>query len=263
MQESSGTVSLVSGQYYPIRAQFGESGGGDNMTISFANPGLAKTTNGSGFFFTGEVAATSQGLFVTTLYDQSTNGYNLAQPTTANQPPINLATTPYSMIFDGSDRWIFNASVAFNMGAGSFTLRYVVSNNTGGNIFFKTNDTTFTWPGFAKKFWLGNGTTTENARGNFPAQVGCSENYCVSSTAITASVKNSVVHKANATNSVPIYVNGVQASLGTNNIAMNTDPGNYVIIGRGAQASNYIGNMFELELFSTRLSDADRLALEN
>ena len=44
---------------------------------------------------------------------------------------------------------------------------------------------------------------------------------------------------------------------------MNTDPGNYVIIGRGAQASNYIGNTFEIELFSTRLSDADRLALEN
>ena len=201
--------------------------------------------------------------FVATLYDQSVNGYNLAQPTAANQPPINLTTTPYSMIFDGSDLWIYSASVAFNMGAGSFTLRYVVSNNTGGCVFFKTNDTTFTWPGFAKKFWLGNGATTESARGNFPAQVGCSENFSVSSTAITATVKNSVVHKANATNSVPIYVNGVQASLSTNNIGMSTDPGNYVIIGRGAQASNYIGNTFEIELFSTRLSDADRLALEN
>lgn len=201
--------------------------------------------------------------FVATLYDQSTNGYNLAQPTTANQPPINLTTTPYSMIFDGSDLWLYNASVAFNMGAGSFTLRYVVSNNTGGCIFFKTNNTTFTWPAYAKKFWLGNGATTEGARGNFPAQVGNSESFCVSSTAITATVKNSVVHKANATNSIPIYVNGVQASLGTNNIGMSTDPGNYLIIGRGAQASNYIGNMFEIELFSTRLSDTDRLALEN
>lgn len=201
--------------------------------------------------------------YVATLYDQSVNGYNLAQPTLNLQPEINLTTTPYSMIFDGSDRWIYSASVAFNMGAGSFTLRYVVSNNTGGCVFFKTNDTTFTWPGFAKKFWLGNGATTESARGNFPAQVGNSENFSVSSTAITATVKNSVVHKANATNSVPIYVNGVQASLSTNNIAMNTDPGNYVIIGRGAQASNYIGNTFEIELFSTRLSDADRLALEN
>jgi hypothetical protein len=166
------------------------------------------------------------------------------------------------MIFDGSNRWIFNASVPFNFGAGSFTLRYVVSNNTGGNILFKAIGTAFTWStAYEKKFWLGNGG--ETTRGNFPSQVGNSENFSISSTSITASVKNSVVHKANATNSVPIYINGVQASLGTNNIAMNNDAGNFLIIGRAGNASNYIGNIFELELFSTRLSDTDRLALEN
>jgi hypothetical protein len=202
--------------------------------------------------------------FVSILYDQTTNGYDLSQPTTAIQPPINLTTTPYSMIFDGSDRWIFNGSVPFNFGEGSFTLRYVVSNNTGGNILFKAIGTAFTWSTqYEKKFWLGNGSTGETTRGNFPAQVGNSESFVVSSTAITASVKNSVVHKANATNSVPIYVNGNLASLSTNNIAMNNDAGNFLIIGRAGNASNYIGNIFEIELFSTRLSDTDRLALEN
>ena len=44
---------------------------------------------------------------------------------------------------------------------------------------------------------------------------------------------------------------------------MSNDPGNFLIIGRGGANSNYIGNIFEIELFSTRLSDADRLALEN
>jgi hypothetical protein len=52
MVERSGTVSLVAGQYYPIRIQFGENGVGDNMIVSFGNPGLAKTTNGQGFFYT-------------------------------------------------------------------------------------------------------------------------------------------------------------------------------------------------------------------
>jgi hypothetical protein len=52
MVERSGTVSLVAGQYYPIRIQFGENQQGDNMIVSFENPGLVKTPNGQGFFYT-------------------------------------------------------------------------------------------------------------------------------------------------------------------------------------------------------------------
>ena len=52
MVERSGTASLVAGQYYPIRIQFGENGGGDNMIVSFSNPVLAKTTDGQGVFYT-------------------------------------------------------------------------------------------------------------------------------------------------------------------------------------------------------------------
>ena len=203
--------------------------------------------------------------FVETLYDQSINVYNLSQPTTANQPPINLTTTPYSIIFDGSNRWLYNASVPLNMGAASFTFRYVVSNNTGGCILFKASGITFTWNGGEKSFWLGNGSTTEGARGNFPAFVGNGMNFVVSSAAITEGgviLKNSVVHKATSTTAVPIYINGLTASLGTNNISMFSDAGNYLIIGRGGNNANYIGNIFEIELFSTPLSDADRFVLE-
>jgi hypothetical protein len=74
MVERSGTASLVAGQYYPIRIQFGENGGGDNMIVSFANPGLAKTTAGQGFFytapppcmFTGPVTSGPSGIFTAT-----------------------------------------------------------------------------------------------------------------------------------------------------------------------------------------------------
>jgi len=47
--ERSGTISLVAGQFYPIRIQFGENQYGDNMIVSFSNPVLAKTTNGFGY----------------------------------------------------------------------------------------------------------------------------------------------------------------------------------------------------------------------
>ena len=50
MVEKSRTISLIAGQFYPVRIQFGEQGGGDNMIVSFSNPVLAKTTNGAGYF---------------------------------------------------------------------------------------------------------------------------------------------------------------------------------------------------------------------
>jgi hypothetical protein len=52
-QERSGTVSLTSGEYYPIRIMFGENTGGEVMTVSFAGPGVSKTTNGLGYYFDG------------------------------------------------------------------------------------------------------------------------------------------------------------------------------------------------------------------
>ena len=53
-QERSGTATLTSGTYYPIRIQFGENGGGDNMTVSFKSPSGTRTYNGSGFWFVNE-----------------------------------------------------------------------------------------------------------------------------------------------------------------------------------------------------------------
>jgi hypothetical protein len=87
MTEKSGTVSLVAGQYYPIRIQFGENGGGDNIIVSFSNPGLAKTTNGQGFFFT----APSTVIF-TGLQPKIFLGPLLSYPTSTGTPPTNDGT---------------------------------------------------------------------------------------------------------------------------------------------------------------------------
>jgi hypothetical protein len=200
---------------------------------------------------------------VDTWYDQTVNGYHMAN-TLNNQPAINLTTTPYSVAFSGgTTTWLYNSSVPFNFGAGSFTLRYVVSNNTGGCVLFKAIGTAFTWvTGYEKYFWLGNGAGGLGTTvGNYPSQVGNSENYSISNTAISG--KSSVVHKATSTTNVPIYINGTVTGLTMNNIIMQNDPGNYLILGRGGDTAAYIGNVFELQLFSTALSDTDRLLLEN
>ena len=50
-QEASGTSSLTSGVYYPIRIQFGEQGGGDVLTFSYSTPTISKTTTVTGKVF--------------------------------------------------------------------------------------------------------------------------------------------------------------------------------------------------------------------
>ena len=50
-QERSGTISLTSGVYYPIRIQFGESGGGDIMTFYYSTPTINLTATVTGRVF--------------------------------------------------------------------------------------------------------------------------------------------------------------------------------------------------------------------
>ena len=49
--ETSGSIALTAGVYYPIRIQFGEAGGGDVMTFNFSTSTITKTTNVTGLVF--------------------------------------------------------------------------------------------------------------------------------------------------------------------------------------------------------------------
>jgi len=57
MTPVSATVSLVSGNYYPIRILSGNSGGGGGLQFSFARNGTTYT-NGTGFFYQGTITNT-------------------------------------------------------------------------------------------------------------------------------------------------------------------------------------------------------------
>ena len=47
----SGTISLTAGQAYPIRIVHEEGGGGDNLTFSWAGPGITETTSLTQYFY--------------------------------------------------------------------------------------------------------------------------------------------------------------------------------------------------------------------
>ena len=49
--EASGTASLVSGTYYPIRVQYGEHTVGDQLDFNYSTPTITKTTNLTGRIF--------------------------------------------------------------------------------------------------------------------------------------------------------------------------------------------------------------------
>jgi hypothetical protein len=51
MRVVSGSISLESNTYYPIRIQFGENGGGDNCQFYWTPPGGTHTYNGASFFY--------------------------------------------------------------------------------------------------------------------------------------------------------------------------------------------------------------------
>jgi hypothetical protein len=57
--EVSGSIALTAGQYYPVRIQFGEAGGGDELQFNYETPTIAKTTTVTGKVF----------------YNSATNGF--------------------------------------------------------------------------------------------------------------------------------------------------------------------------------------------
>jgi hypothetical protein len=48
---TSGNQKLTAGQYYPMRIQYGNNGGGGAVTVGFAGPGIASTVTGTGYYF--------------------------------------------------------------------------------------------------------------------------------------------------------------------------------------------------------------------
>jgi hypothetical protein len=57
--EVSGSIALTAGEYYPVRIQYGEGGGGDELQFNYETPTIVKTTTVTGKVF----------------YNSATNGF--------------------------------------------------------------------------------------------------------------------------------------------------------------------------------------------
>jgi hypothetical protein len=197
--------------------------------------------------------------YVATWYDQSGAGNNATQGTAANQPQINLTTSPYSLIFAGngttSGQSLQTSSVSFAPGAagGKIGVEYIVGNNTGGCILANGS----------RKWWLAStsagSTPNESTQGNYPGTVGNGEGWSMCSTAITSS-KTTVVYNSTASGSGQLnYINGTSQSTSSKGWNTNIDGSNPFVIGAmtSGNFAYYSGNLYELIVTIPNFSTGD------
>jgi hypothetical protein len=204
--------------------------------------------------------------YVATWYDQSGKGNDASQATLANQPQINLATSPYSLIFNGSTTNMVNSNFTFNFGTSyKFSVRAVVNNTTGGCLLYKgTVEAPWNAPG-QKKWWLGDQNGGESSTNGYPNQVGNSEGYIFGQGSAITSAKTSVTwsvtgYSTTDTSLVSLYENASTTPItysGRSGLSQRSDPGNYLYIGTGGNSTNYGGNIYEIEIFSSSISASD------
>ena len=195
--------------------------------------------------------------YVTTWYDQSGQGKNLVQPTATNQAVVNTATSPCSLIFNGTSTNMYNSNFTFNFGPTfNYTIRAVVNNTVGGCLLYRGING-FGWSGGGiKKWWLGAQNGAEGTTGGYPNHVGYSEGYVYGQTAIT-SAKSSVTWSSSGFSSVVLYENASSVTVSYSRASPFTDQGTYLYIGAGGASAYYNGNIYEIEIFSTPLSASD------
>jgi GLEYA domain/Concanavalin A-like lectin/glucanases superfamily len=138
--ERSGTIDLIAGIAYPIRIIFQEQGGGDNLTFSWAGPGISKTTDLSQHFYTPIKNGVLLGRFLDTdsfIEAEVQSGvFNTTQICSDKQPPNNSASSA-QMFYDFLDPRCY---------PGSGSTIYDISGN-GRNATI-VGSPTFTYPYF-------------------------------------------------------------------------------------------------------------------
>ena len=136
MQEHSGTITLTTGTYYPIRMLFGNSGGGYNMITSFTPPSGTKTTNGSGYYYSTNVNLPDLLWYKFETGDISSNNLNLKNYSTGDY----LATCSTTGMLSTTTSAVGSGSL-FMSGSSWVSL---LSTNTLLNTFSSTQSGSYT-----------------------------------------------------------------------------------------------------------------------
>lgn len=191
--------------------------------------------------------------------DQSGNGYDLINATSALQPAYSSADTSFNNLpavnFDTANRGLYTSSITFPLGP--FTIIQNV-NLSSANGYLACHDTTAT-----AKTYLFNGVSSTiyvERSGGIATRNAASSTWAQSGT-------KTIVYRFDGTNVISLRVNGSALTLST---GASGTPGNQVISKRmylfcGTDtASNYvIGKCADFTVYNVALSDTDVQEIED
>ena len=202
--------------------------------------------------------ATSGGL-VTTWTDRSANAVAFNQGGSGAQPKLvtNVLNSLPGVKFSGGQFLQTPSYAAADFGATN-TIFFVLSGYTGGLVMYKGPADESWNRAYAKKIWMGDGSTNEYAAGAYPSFVG---NSCDYSTAkVAASTSAAVVcMQTTSANSISFYVNGAAVANDNHRLSLRSDSGNFMTIGgpNTPHTSYLTGYVHEILHYSASLSSAD------
>lgn len=92
----SGMLQMVKGKYYPLRIQFGERRGGDNLVFSFIPPNSAEQTDGRGYFFHAEGHSFAKYNLIRDNYSALNESKRLSSRLRSSENSLNQIITVYN-----------------------------------------------------------------------------------------------------------------------------------------------------------------------
>ena len=192
--------------------------------------------------------------------DQSGNGNNAGQATSADQPTLSTGAINGlpALSFNGSSQFL-----QFGSGFANFS--------SGASIFVVTNPATLgsyqTWVSFGNSGsnYLGLEQTSTSGSVSFYTYSGSSSSAVTAASALSASQYQLVESVYNGTNTATIYNNGVQKGTGSSLLTAPTTPPRTInYVGQFAGSGAYLnGQIAEILVYNTALSSVQRAAVES
>jgi len=129
--EKSATISLTGGTYYPFRLQFGDGGGGEFITFSFAPPSGVRVYEGTGYFFCQSRNVNASSAYQYLIRNGNTEITTYVQGTISSNP----ATSGYAIY--AANPWLPNGNYWIKSPSMPNALQMFVDVKNGGFDFYQ------------------------------------------------------------------------------------------------------------------------------
>lgn len=129
--EKSATTALTGGTYYPFRLQFGDGGGGEFITFSFAPPSGVRVYEGTGYFFCQSRNVNASSAYQYLIRNGNTEIMTYVQGTISSNP----ATSGYAIY--AANPWLPNGYYWIKSPSMPNALQMFVDIKNGGFDFYQ------------------------------------------------------------------------------------------------------------------------------